>query len=297
MRLTPAIPLILLTQMGVLISTASSEEKPAKSAELTKENVAFFETYIRPVLAERCYECHSAKAKKLKGKLLLDSQAGIAKGGDNGLVIVPQDVEKSRLIQALRWTDPDLAMPPKEKLTALQIEKFEQWVKMGAPDPRTETAATTTKAIDLNAGRKWWSFQPVAELTAPSFKQKDWPKKKIDSFVLHKLEEKQLAPSPRADPRTLIQRAYLDLTGLRPPTSKPKPSRKIPQTRLTNNSSRNCSPHRSTASAGADIGSTSSAMAKTTQPPKPPTRPTPMHGATAIGSLTPSIAMCLTTSS
>ena len=186
---------------------------------MSKENVDFFETHIRPVLAEHCYQCHSTQARKLRGNLLLDSQPGIAKGGENGPTLIPGDVEKSRLIQALRWTDPNFVMPPKEKLTPRQIQKFEEWVKMGAPDPRTVPAsgpAATAKTFNVDAGRQWWAFQPVAELAGPPVKQQGWAKKKIDSFVLQQLEAKQLTPSAQADPRTLIQRAYLDLTGLRP---------------------------------------------------------------------------------
>ncbi|HEY2785344.1 MAG TPA: PSD1 and planctomycete cytochrome C domain-containing protein [Fimbriiglobus sp.] len=190
-------------------------EDPSKPAELAKSDVTFFETYIRPVLVERCYECHSTNAKKVRGKLLLDSKAGLAKGGESGTVIVPGDVEKSRLILALRWTDPDLTMPPKEKLSAKQIEKFEAWIKMGAPDPRVESA-TASKTIDLKAGRKWWAFQSATEFSAPAVRQSDWVKKKIDAFVLQKLEATRLSPSPPADPRIRIQRVYLDLTGLRP---------------------------------------------------------------------------------
>src|SRR5262245_23470706 len=89
-----------LTVTGFVVSAAQAQENPPKPAELTRERVAFFETYIRPVLAERCYECHSAQAKAVKGNLRLDSQAGLAKGGDGGPVIVPGDVEKSRLIEA-----------------------------------------------------------------------------------------------------------------------------------------------------------------------------------------------------
>ncbi len=134
-------------------------------------------------------------------------------------MLVPGDVEKSRLIEAIRWTDADFAMPPKGKLSPQQIERFEQWVKMGAPDPRTEAASVTpntTKTADLEVGRKWWAFQPVSEMAAPAVKQQGWGRKPVDFFVLHDLEARQLPPSPRADPRTLIQRAYLDLTGLRP---------------------------------------------------------------------------------
>jgi hypothetical protein len=219
MRLSAAGYLVALLLTGLIFGVTSSGQTEQKPAEPTKEGIAFFERYIRPVLAERCYECHSAAAQKLKGKLLLDSQAGIAKGGASGPVLVPGDVEKSRLIQAIRWTDSDLAMPPKAKLSPEQIERFEQWVKMGAPDPRTEPAAGAAKkttAPDLVAGRKWWAFLPVTQTAVPLVKQQAWPKKKTDFFVLQQLEAKQLSPSQPADPRTLIQRIYLDLTGLRP---------------------------------------------------------------------------------
>jgi hypothetical protein len=219
MRPTAAVYLGALVLTAFCLRITSGGQSAQKPLEPTKEGIAFFETYIRPILAERCYECHSTQAPKVKGKLLLDSQPGIAKGGASGPVIIPGDVEKSPLIHAIRWTDADFAMPPKGKLSPQQIERFEQWVKMGAPDPRTLTASESPKkagALDLNAGRKWWAFAPVAQTPAPDVKQPAWASKPIDFFVLSELEAKQLAPSPPADPHTLIQRAYLDLTGLRP---------------------------------------------------------------------------------
>src|SRR5580704_9539120 len=140
-RSLSAIYLVALTLAGFFVFVSSGDQSAQKPVELTKEGVEFFEKFIRPVLAERCYECHSTQARKVKGKLLLDSQPGIAKGGISGPVLVAGDVENSRLIQAIRWTDADFAMPPKGKLSPQQIEKFEQWVKMGAPDPRTEPAS------------------------------------------------------------------------------------------------------------------------------------------------------------
>jgi hypothetical protein len=215
MRLSASI-LMILSLSQFFAGIASSGEVIQKS-ELTKEQIEFFERYVRPVLVERCYECHSAQARKVKGKLLLDSRAGMAKGGVSGAVIVAGDVEKSRLIQAIRWTDADFAMPPKGKLTPQQIERLEQWVKMGAPDPRLDKREHAgAKEPSSKAGRDWWAFQPAIEQVAPVVKQQGWAKKKIDFFVLQELEAKGLAPSPGADPRTLIQRVYLDLIGLRP---------------------------------------------------------------------------------
>src|SRR5436190_9832302 len=119
--------LLLLILAILSASSAQAADSP--------EGLLLFEQRIRPLLVERCYECHSAAATKVRGKLRLDSKQGIAKGGANGALLVAGDPEKSRLIQALRWSDPELRMPPKEPLTAQQIEWFAQWVKLGAPDP------------------------------------------------------------------------------------------------------------------------------------------------------------------
>jgi hypothetical protein len=153
------------------------------------EGLALFEQHIRPLLVEQCYKCHSAKAEKLKGKLLLDSKQGIAKGGEGGQVLVAGDPEKSRLIEALRWTDPEMKMPPKKQLTPQQIQWFEAWVKMGAPDPRGPAMGAAPEVaakhgMDLETGRKWWAFQPVKEITPPSVKDTTWAQHKIDQFIL-----------------------------------------------------------------------------------------------------------------
>src|SRR6266536_2740405 len=112
------------------------------SAEPTKAQLDFFENKIRPILADNCYKCHSPARGKVKGDLELDWKGGWEKGGENGPVIVPGDPEKSRLIKAIRYTDPDLQMPPKgEKLSETQISDLVAWVKMSAPDPRTTRPA------------------------------------------------------------------------------------------------------------------------------------------------------------
>ena len=144
----------------------SAELSTQRPADLTKEAVEFFESRIRPVLIERCYECHSSKAKKVRGGLLLDSQQGVMEGGISGPVILPGDTENSPLIQAIRWTDSEFAMPPKASLTPQQVQNFEQWVKMGAPDPRIEAPpkeVNKAKTRDLAADRNWWAFRPAVE--------------------------------------------------------------------------------------------------------------------------------------
>ncbi len=170
------------------------------------EALAFFEAKIRPVLVESCYECHSA-GKKQKGGLLLDTKGGWEKGGDTGPAIAPGDVEKSLLVKAIRHTDPDLAMPPKKKLTDAQIADLEAWVKMGAPDPRTAAAAPTAFEIIQQKGKTHWSYQPLPPLP----KLEGHP---IDAL----LAAKGTHLAPPADARTLARRLAFDLQGL-PPTA------------------------------------------------------------------------------
>ena len=101
-------PLVALA-VALLAAPAASPQEPKPDAE----GIEFFEKKIRPLFTERCHECHSATAKKLKGNFKLDSRAGALKGGDLGACIVPGDPDKSLLIKAVRWVDEDLKMPPK----------------------------------------------------------------------------------------------------------------------------------------------------------------------------------------
>jgi len=189
------------------------------ASAITPEQSAFFEAKIRPVLAEKCYSCHSAQAEKVKGELLLDTRAGTLSGGENGPAVVPGDLGKSLLISAMRWQDADTGMPPKNKggkLPDSVIADFEQWVKMGAPDPR-EGASTVAKAYDPVAAKSWWAYQPMTKPAVPQPKDTGWAKTNIDRFIFAKLEEKNLSPVADADAATLTRRLYLDLTGLPPP--------------------------------------------------------------------------------
>lgn len=179
---------------------------------------AFFESKIRPVLAEKCYGCHSIESGKSKGGLLLDTRMAIRTGGDNGPAVVPRDLEKSLLISAIRWHDPDIGMPPENKggkLPDSTIADFETWVRSGAADPREGKA--TAKKYDGMTAKDWWAYQPITQPKVPLTKTTGWAKTSIDQFILAKLEANGLAPVGRADTATLVRRLYLDLTGLPPP--------------------------------------------------------------------------------
>ncbi len=188
-----------------------------------KAGVQFFEQKIRPVLVEHCYSCHSTAAqsnKKLKGGLLLDTREGVLRGGDTGPAVVPSDAKKSLLLTAIAYTDADMQMPPKKRLPDSVVADFKRWIELGAPDPR-ETGAVTapTAAIDFNKAREHWAWQPLKKPALPqvSAKNQALVRTPIDAFLLAKMEQAGVQPAPLADPRTLIRRVYLDLTGL-PPT-------------------------------------------------------------------------------
>ena len=205
----PLVVLALLTQ-SALAAEPAADPKPAGAM------LNFFETKIRPVLNSKCYECHSAGAKKIKGGLVLDTRAGIRKGGDNGPAVVPGDLAASLLVAAVHYEDKDTAMPPKQKLPDAMIADLEQWIKMGAPDPR-EGAAVVSNKMTAEDAKHFWSFQPVKPPALPAVKDKEWAWTDLDLFIRAAQEAKDLKPVADADRKTLVRRLYFDLTGL-PPT-------------------------------------------------------------------------------
>ncbi|MBI3875380.1 MAG: c-type cytochrome, partial [Verrucomicrobia bacterium] len=157
---------IFLTAAVAATTTFHLAAAPKDSA-----GVEFFENKIRPLLIENCYECHGEA--KQKGGLRLDTRDGTLKGGDTGPAIVPGAPEKSLLIKAVRYTDKELQMPPKNKrLSPAQVADLEAWVKMGAPDPRTGSvpAASHPPLSDPAKVKSHWAYQPVKDPPAPAVK-------------------------------------------------------------------------------------------------------------------------------
>ena len=179
------------------------------AAEISEDQLTFFESKIRPVLAERCYECHSVKAEKRKGGLHLHNRESLLAGGDSGDAL-------ELLVEAIAYDNPDLQMPPKEKLPSHIVENFRKWVEMGAPDPREgELISRVETGIDYEKGREFWSFRPVEKPAVP----KNGGRTAIDKFLYEKIAAQKVAISPRTGSATLLRRVHLDLTGL-PPTPK-----------------------------------------------------------------------------
>lgn len=198
----------------------------ATGAELAAEQVEFFEAKVRPILVESCYKCHSVEAGKSKGDLFVDSRDGLLKGGASGLAIVPGKPDESLLIRAVRYKDEDLQMPPEDeggKLSAEKVAVLEEWIRVGAPDPRV---GGKPHPMDMEAARRHWAFQPVVRPAVPgggnagTGERGDAEKgaRAVDAFVGAKLKERGLGFAPEADRRTWLRRVTYDLTGL-PPTA------------------------------------------------------------------------------
>jgi hypothetical protein len=186
-------------------------------AQVSTAGLELFETHVRPVLAERCFECHSQTAKDLGGGLRLDSAAGLIKGGDSGPIVIPGQPDESPLVKAIRYSDPLLQMPPDGKLPQSTIDGIVEWIRLGAPDPRGKAGSNdrVTKRKEVNAD--WWSFQPIGDPSVPRVHDEHWPHTDIDRFVQASRESSDLPAPPDADRRTFIRRATFDLIGL-PPT-------------------------------------------------------------------------------
>ena len=191
------------------------------SAGLAEQRTDFFEKKIRPVLSMSCYECHSAKSKSLKAGLLLDRKAGWVRGGKNGAVIHPGKPDESILMNALKYDNHELQMPPSGKLSETVLADFEKWISMGAPDPRNSSmeevfAVGGLKAKSLKEGREFWAFKPIKLPLLPAVQKGEWIQDEIDRYILRGIEEHDLEPSQKAKPTTLLRRIFFDLTGLPP---------------------------------------------------------------------------------
>ncbi len=204
--------------LGVLIFSALT------ALPAPPDRLDFFEQRIRPTLVNECYECHGAK--KQKGGLRVDYRDGLLKGGDSGPALVPGDAKKSLFIQSIRHEASDSKMPKdRPQLADSVIADFVTWINQGAVDPRDQapeaSAATPTDNVGweatLKARKDWWSFQPVQKPAVPKVKNTAWSEHPIDRFLLAKMEERGLRPSPAAGRESLLRRVTFVLTGL-PPT-------------------------------------------------------------------------------
>ncbi|MEM9366461.1 MAG: PSD1 and planctomycete cytochrome C domain-containing protein [Planctomycetota bacterium] len=219
-----------LLLLGVLSSLSVGSDLAAEGPESsgtvgkpigkqpTSEQLAFFESKVRPLLVEHCYECHSGSSERVEGSLLLDSREAHLRGGDSGAAIVPGNAAYSLLVESIRYESYE--MPPKGQLDDQDVETLVRWVDMGAPwpDEAKPTSGSTLEQFDL-AKRKneFWVWQPMQDHPVPRAQKDDWSYTDVDRFIVAKLTDAGLNPAKDADRNALLRRLHFDLIGL-PPT-------------------------------------------------------------------------------
>ena len=213
--------LLQLRLYAILLCFALADNGEADDEQVQQaspEKIEFFESQVRPLLSKRCYECHSAENGADNGGLILETVEGIAAGGSRGAMFFREDPPKSLLLRTVHYSDADLQMPPEGKLPDEEIAILDRWVKDGASLPAYKVLPRPTeRGIDYESGRAFWAFQTLAAPDLPNVADAAWIRRPLDRFILEKLSEQSLKPSPEADRATLLRRLTFDVIGL-PPT-------------------------------------------------------------------------------
>jgi hypothetical protein len=208
-------PSCFLRNVAIVLGIVSSCVL-VNAEEISPEELQYFENRVRPLLAERCFECHGEHESK--GGLRLDSKAAMLLGGESGQAIVPGDAAASLLSEAIHYQS--FEMPPDAPLTDSEIAVLDRWIDAGAAWPGHDPAAPLRKrSVFDESDRQWWAIQPVVRHPTPETAGPfaDWPQNEIDYFVLAQMIDQGLSPAPAADKLALVRRVYLDVIGL-PPT-------------------------------------------------------------------------------
>ena len=224
----------------VLCAVAMNVSVRADESAATPADLDFFEKRVQPLLVQRCFECHSAKAEKLKGGLLLDSREAILNGGDSGPAAVVGDVEKSLIVQAIRYDNENVQMSTAGKLPEAEVTVLTEWVRRGFPFPATNATKAIRRVIDVAEGKKHWAFRPLeCGVSAPlslvvrsenkrrleaiqSGAETPHSNGRIDDLILFGTATTMICRRRRRHSKgTLIRRLSFNLLGLPPTSRKP----------------------------------------------------------------------------
>ncbi|MBU6238770.1 MAG: DUF1553 domain-containing protein [Planctomycetes bacterium] len=189
-----------------------------EQAQLTTEQVQFFEAKIRPVLIEHCYRCHSVDGQSVRGGLVVDNRDALLAGGESGPAIVPGNLKESILWDAINYRD--YRMPPGGRLPANVIEDFKTWIEMGAPDPRVQVGVVVHSRVspeDIEKAKSFWSFRKPEQRTPDPGAYDQWAETEIDRYIASGWKDQGVEPVVDCDPETLVRRIAFDVVGL-PPT-------------------------------------------------------------------------------
>jgi hypothetical protein len=211
------VPLSLVITCLVSASVLNGQQQDEATPAFTPAQIEFFESKIRPLLAQHCFECHSHQSSHAEGGLYLDSRQGLLAGGDSGPAIETSDLQASIFLDAINYGEL-FEMPPSSKLPQQEIDLLTQWIEMGAPWPSEQNLSKLNeKKFDIQQLKaEHWCWQPPQSVPIPEVPDPVWNRQAIDRFIYRQLAQNQLAPSPPADRRSLIRRAYFDLVGLPP---------------------------------------------------------------------------------
>ncbi len=203
---------LLVSALGLLPVSAFAQG-------LDREALEHFEEQIRPILVNRCYECHDASSGADAANLRLDYRGGWIDGGDSGPAVNIDQPNASLLLRAISYSDPDLQMPPRSKLPEREIQLLREWVASGAPGTEeAPSSEVSEEQFDVESRRlAHWAWQPVERPTPPENDRDDWCRDDVDRFVLDTLESAGLVPAAATNRETWLRRVTYDLTGL-PPT-------------------------------------------------------------------------------
>ena len=211
----PFAAVVALLAGGWLCGAGVASGEEAVDPAAAADDAAFFERSIRPLLVERCLECHGEKEE---GGLRLDGRAAVLAGGDSGPAAVAGDPAASLLVKAIHYADPAYQMPPAGKLPEREIALVEEWVRRGMPWPGSagEPAPATRRGGNgiTEADRNRWAYAPLVRPEVQDAAPGTVP---IDAFLSRSRAEAGIVANGPASPRELVRRAWFDLVGLPPP--------------------------------------------------------------------------------
>lgn len=213
---------LTLPQFGCILATAIASFALTNAVafglptEINAADEEFFEKKVRPLLVDKCLDCHSPDERG--GGLSLGHRSSMQLGGDSGPAIDLESPEESLILKAIGYEEEFLKMPPDGKLSPEEVQVFQDWIKRGVPDPRPEEEISTpATGMSVEEGKKFWSMQPISNPPVPAIDGDDWSRNAIDRFIKQSLIAAELSPAPEADRATWLRRVYMDLIGL-PPT-------------------------------------------------------------------------------
>ncbi len=216
---------LLTTVLGRPTSTFGDEPS------FSEDEVRFFETEVRPILAARCFKCHSAETSR--GGLRLDHRDLVLRGGDLGPAASLDDPAASQLLSAIRYED--LEMPPTGRLPDAEIATLTRWLQQGLPwtpgEPIVPSVEAEAAPEPSGPAAAHWAYQPLLPPDLPDVKNSAWCANPLDRFILARLEAADLEPNPPASGRVLLRRLHYDLLGLPPSSGRCEgfPARSIPR--------------------------------------------------------------------